>query len=57
MERFTDGHCHAPRRRAPSNDVPVVPHLFGKLQFVLADALAAQSRKDDADACRMKGAS
>jgi Nif-specific regulatory protein len=40
---------------APSAGVPVVPHLFGRVQFVLADALTALGRTDEARACRLKG--
>jgi transcriptional regulator with GAF, ATPase, and Fis domain len=40
---------------APSPGVPVVPHLFGKLQFALADALTALGRVDEAHSCRLKG--
>lgn len=40
---------------APSPGTPVVPHLFGRIQFALADALAALGRADEAHACRIKG--
>jgi hypothetical protein len=40
---------------APSPGVPVVPHIFGRVQFALADALTALGRTDEARACRQKG--
>jgi Nif-specific regulatory protein len=40
---------------APSAGVPVTPHLFGRVQFALADALTALGRVDEARACRLKG--
>jgi Nif-specific regulatory protein len=40
---------------ASSPGTPVVPHVFGRIQFALADALAARGRVDDANACRRKG--
>ena len=39
----------------PSPGAPVVPHVFGKIQFALADALTALGRADEARACRLKG--
>ncbi len=40
---------------APSPGVPVVPHLFGRVQFALADALTALGRTEEARTCRLKG--
>jgi Nif-specific regulatory protein len=40
---------------APSPGVPVVPHVFGRIQFALGDALEALGRADEARACRLKG--
>jgi Nif-specific regulatory protein len=40
---------------APSPGVPVVPHIFGRIQFALADALTALGRADEARARRLKG--
>jgi transcriptional regulator with GAF, ATPase, and Fis domain len=40
---------------SPSPSVPVSPHLFGRIQFALADALGAVGRIDEARACRLKG--
>ncbi len=43
------------RDLAPSPGVPVVPHLFGRAQFVLADALTELGQSDKARACRQAG--
>jgi len=39
----------------PSQGVPAVPHIFGRIQFVLADAFASLGRSEDANACRLAG--
>jgi Nif-specific regulatory protein len=39
----------------PSPGVPVSPHLFGRVQFALSDALTVLGRADEARACRIRG--
>ena len=43
------------RELVPSAGVPVVPHLFSRAQFALADALTALGRSEDAYACLQRG--
>jgi Nif-specific regulatory protein len=46
---------HVLRDVEPSPGVPVVPHLFGRVKFLLADALDALGRTDEAVSTRDRG--
>ena len=50
-----DGAVGLLRDVAPAPGVPLIPHTFGRVQFALADALAALGRTEEAKACRLAG--
>jgi transcriptional regulator with GAF, ATPase, and Fis domain len=43
------------RDASPSPGVPVTPHIFGRIQFALAEAFTALGRADEARACFQRG--